>query len=79
MSKRQQHKPPRGGKKPPDSVFREAWQKMNEDFARVMPGFLGKRLQGRQGKLWLVVAVTLVELVVLGVVGKLVYDWFTGS
>lgn len=79
MSKRQQRNQPRGGKKPPESVFKEAWQNMNEDFARVMPGFFGKRLQGSRGKLWLIVAVTLVELVVLGVVGKLVYDWFTGS
>jgi len=58
-----------------DSVFREAWENMNEDMARIMPAFL----TGRKGKLWTMLIVTLLELVVLGVVGKLVYDWFAGN
>ena len=62
--------------KPKDSVFREAWDNMNEDLARVLPGFLAKRLRGGKGKLWVVAAITLVELVVLGAVCKLTYDWF---
>ena len=56
-----------------DSVFKEAWENMNNDFSRFMPGFLGKK---GKGKVWVVAIVTLAELLVLGVVGKLVYDWF---
>lgn len=58
-----------------DSVFREAWENMNEDMARIMPAFL----TGRKGKFWTMLIVTLLELVVLGAVGKLVYDWFTAN
>jgi hypothetical protein len=69
-------KPANARQKPKDSVFREAWDNMNEDMARVLPGFLAKRLRGGKGKLWVVAAITLVELVVLGAVGKFAYDWF---
>lgn len=58
-----------------DSVFKEAWENMNNDFSRFMPGFLTKRMPKGKGKAWIVVVVTLVELLVLGVVGKLIYDW----
>lgn len=61
-----------------DSVFREAWENMNNDMARIMPSFMTRRLQKKEGKLWVVICVTLLELVVLGVVGKLIYDWLTG-
>lgn len=61
-----------------DSVFKEAWGNMNDDMARVMPDFIAKRLRKKEGKLWVMVVVTLVELIVLGVVGKFLYDWFTG-
>ena len=61
-----------------DSVFKEAWGNMNDDMARVMPDFIAKRLRKKEGKLWLMVVVTLVELIVLGVVGKFLYDWLTG-
>ncbi len=70
---------PTSGSKHRDSVFKEAWENMNEDMARVMPGFLAKRLHGRKGKAWVLVVITLVELVVLGVVGKVVYDWFVNG
>ena len=63
-------------KKQQDSVFKEAWENMNEDMGRVMPDFLVKGLKGGKKKLWVVVVVTFVELVVLGVVGKFSYDWF---
>ncbi len=56
---------------PRQSVVSEAWQKMAADMDRFLP----QTLQGRKGRwkfsLWL----ALVELVVLGVVGKFVYDW----
>jgi len=82
MGKKADRKKPSSGKsdavgqKLRDSVFKEAWENMNEDIARVLPDFLAKRLRGGKGKAWIVAAITLVELVVLGAVGKLVYDWF---
>ena len=62
-------------KKKADSVFKEAWDNMTADFAKVLPasvaGSAGKRKWG-----WKVmVIVTVLELLVLGVVGKFVYDW----
>ena len=63
-------------KKQQDSVFKEAWENMNEDMARFMPDFLVKGLKGGKRKAWVMVAITFVELVVLGVVGKFAYDWF---
>lgn len=62
--------------KPKDSVFAEAWENMSEDMGKFMPEFLTKRLQDRKGKVWAMVAMTFVELVVLGAVGKFIYDWF---
>ena len=61
-----------------DSVFKEAWENMNEDMSKIMPGFIARRMQKKQGKLWVMVVVTLFELAILGVIGKLAYDWFTG-
>ena len=59
-----------------DSVFTEAWENMSEDFGKVMPAFLQKGLKGGKRKVWVMVAITFIELVVLGVVGKFIYDWF---
>ncbi len=60
-----------------ESVFKEAWDNMNEDMARVLPDFIVRHLQNRQGRGWVVFALVMVELLVLGVVGKLLYDWLT--
>jgi hypothetical protein len=60
-----------------DSIFKEAWGNMNNDMAKIMPAFITSRLGKKGGKLWVMIVVTLLELVVLGVVGKLVYDWIT--
>jgi hypothetical protein len=59
-----------------DSVFKEAWENMNEDMSRFMPKFITKRRPKGKGKVWVVVVVTLVELLILGVIGRLVYGWF---
>jgi hypothetical protein len=80
MSRKKQapkNKQQASNKKQQDSVFKEAWENMSEDMARVMPAFLVKGLQGGKRKAWVMVAITFVELVVLGVVGKFAYDWFT--
>jgi len=63
-------------KKQQDSVFKEAWENMSEDMAGFMPDFLAKGLKGGKRKAWVMVAITFVELIVLGVVGKFIYDWF---
>jgi hypothetical protein len=59
-----------------DSVFKEAWENMSEDFGKFMPESLQKGLKGGKRKAWVMVAITFVELVFLGVIGKFVYDWF---
>ncbi len=59
-----------------DSVFTEAWENMSADMAKIMPAFLQRGLKGGKRKVWVMVAMTFVELVVLGVVGKFIYDWF---
>lgn len=76
MSKKHIKKKPATKKKQQDSVFKEAWENMNHDMSKIMPDFLTKRLQDRKGKVWVMVTITFVELVVLGVVGKFIYDWF---
>ena len=76
MSKKHSKQHPAAKKKHQDSVFREAWENMSEDMGKVMPDFLAKRLQDRKSKAWLMVVITFVELAVLGVIGKFVYDWF---
>ncbi len=77
MSKTQNKKKPVHKKKQQDSVFTEAWENMSEDMAKFMPDFLQKGLKSGKRKVWVLAAITFVELVVLGVVGKFVYDWFT--
>jgi len=77
MRKKQNIKKSPQKKKQQDSVFTEAWENMSGDMAKVMPGFLQKGLKGGKRKVWVLVAITLVELVVLGAVGKFVYDWFS--
>ncbi|PLY00549.1 MAG: hypothetical protein C0622_08545 [Desulfuromonas sp.] len=58
-------------KKKRPSVFREAWDNMNNDIDRVMPG-------GRQGKKKFVLWLFILEVVVVGLVGTLLYRWWTG-
>jgi len=60
--------------KPPQSVFQEAWSNMMEDMDRFLPG----KLKGGEGKKKFVLWLFILELVVLGVIGKLVYGWIRG-
>lgn len=61
-------------KKEQDSIFKEAWDNMSADFNRLLPEKL--RHQGkRKFVLWLFI----LELVLLGVVGKLIYNWWVGA
>lgn len=65
-------------KKRPDSVLKEAWDNMTADFAKLLPASVSGS-PGRRRRGWkVVVIVTVLELIVLGVVGKFVYDWLVG-
>lgn len=65
-------------KKKPDNVFKEAWGNMSSDMSKILPESVVKKLEGRKMKWQVLVLVTVLELVVLGVVGKFVYDWAVG-
>jgi hypothetical protein len=73
MSKRTQKsfRPPA---KPQQSVIREAWSNMTEDLDRILPESLRRREGKKKFVLWLFV----VEVLVLGVIGKLIYAWWAG-
>jgi hypothetical protein len=57
------------------NVFQEAWSNMSADFNRLMPEKLRQRKDKKKFVVWLFI----LELVVLGVVGKFVYGWVTGG
>lgn len=57
-----------------DSIFKEAWDNMSGDMEKLLPEKLRKREGKKKFFLWL----ALLELLVLGVAGKFLYDWLTG-
>ena len=57
----------------PTSVFKEAWENINRDFNRLLPETLRKR-DKKKFVLWLFI----LEILVLGTVGKVIYDWLAG-
>lgn len=63
------------GKKPQQSILQEAWSNMSTDLDAVLP----EKLRGRQGKKRFVLWLFLLELLVLGLLGRLLYAWWTGS
>lgn len=68
-------KPP--AKKPStgqESILREAWANMSRDFQKLLPEKLRKRIDKKKAVFWLFI----LELVVLGVIGKLIYEWWVG-
>ena len=72
MSKKSKKPSPRPPTKPQQSVFQEAWSNMTADLDRILPESLRKR----EGKKKFVVWLFVVEVLVLGVVGKLIYAWW---
>ncbi|MEA3544479.1 MAG: hypothetical protein U9R69_04570 [Thermodesulfobacteriota bacterium] len=64
-----------GNKKQRDSVFKEAWENMSEDFNRFMP----EKLRGRKDKKKFVLWLFILELVVFGAIGTFIYNWWAGS
>ena len=61
-------------KKKQESVFKEAWGNMSEDFNRFMP----EKLRGRKDKKKFVLWLFILELVIFGVIGTFVYRWWVG-
>ena len=61
-------------KKKQESVFKEAWENMSEDFNRFMP----EKLRGRKDKKKFVLWLFILELVVFGAIGTFVYRWWVG-
>jgi len=57
-----------------ESVFKEAWDNMSNDMSKILPEKLRNKKDKKKFVLWLAI----LELVVLGVVGKFLYDWLIG-
>lgn len=62
-------------KKQKESVFKEAWNNMSEDFNQFMP----KKLQAQDNKKKFVLWLFILELVIFGAIGTFIYRWWTGS
>jgi len=73
MNFKKKPQPRRLPARPQQSIFQEAWSNMTEDFNRVLPEKLRNK-DKRKFVLWLFV----LEVVVLGGVGMLVYEWVAG-
>ena len=57
-----------------ESVFKEAWDNMSEDF----DGLLPKKLQGKKDKKKFVLWLFILEIVIFGAIGTFAYRWWTG-
>ena len=60
-----------GKPKAEQSVFAEAWHNMSNDLDRFLP----EKLRGGKGKGKLALWLALIELLILGLAGKFLYDW----
>lgn len=63
-----------GKKKKQESIFKEAWENMSEDFNRFMPEKLRQKKNKKKFVLWLFI----LELVAFGAIGTFVYQWWAG-
>jgi len=57
-----------------DSIFKEAWDNMSNDFNNLVPDKLRDKPSKKKFVLWLFI----VEIVVISIVGKLIYEWWIG-
>ncbi|MDA3902829.1 MAG: hypothetical protein PF441_05185 [Desulfuromusa sp.] len=62
-------------KKQRKSVFKEARDNMSEDFNKFMP----EKLRAQKGKKKFVLWLFILEVVVLGVLGRFIYKWWLES
>jgi len=60
-----------GGRNQRPGVVQEAWQNMMRDFDHVLP----EQFKGGKGKKKFVLWLFILELIVIGLVGKLIYSW----
>jgi len=61
-------------KKQRESVFKEAWNNMSEDFNKFMPEKLRAQKSKKKFVLWLFI----LEVIVLGAIGRFIYKWWVG-
>jgi len=57
-----------------ESVFKEAWNNMSEDFNGLLP----EKLQGKKDKKKFVLWLFILEIVVFGAIVTFAYRWWTG-
>jgi len=57
-----------------ESVLKEAWDNMSEDFNGLLP----EKLQGNKDKKKFVLWLFILEIVVFGAIGTFAYRWWTG-
>ena len=57
-----------------ESVFKEAWNNMSEDFNRLLP----EKFRGQKDKKKFVLWLFILEIVVFGAIGTFIYRWWTG-
>jgi hypothetical protein len=78
VAKKKNPSKPQGQKGTPqdrrESVLQEAWNNMSRDFNRLLP----EKLRARKGKKKFMLWLFILELLVLGLIGKLVYLWWVG-
>ncbi len=56
-----------------ENIFKEAWRNMSTDFNKFMP----EKLRAKSGKKKFVLWLFVLELVILGFIGKWIYGWLT--
>lgn len=56
-----------------ESVFKEAWDNMSNDFNRLLP----EKFQGQKDKKKFVLWLFILEVVVFGALGTFIYRWLT--
>ncbi|HKL27223.1 MAG TPA: hypothetical protein VJ910_13445 [Desulfuromonadales bacterium] len=64
--------------KPRQGIVKEAWDNMRRDLSRFLPAAAVEKL-GKGRRSWqLMLLIAVLELIVLGILGKLAYDWLAG-
>ena len=56
-----------------ESVFKEAWDNMSDDFNKLLP----EKLQGKKDKKKFVLWLFIVEVIVCSAIGTFIYSWWT--
>ena len=59
-------------------IIKEAWDNMWGDLSRFLPTAAVEKLDKGRRSWQLMVLIAVLELIVLGILGKLAYDWLAG-